>query len=81
MQTNTYLGQRLILKTKVVMHACILAFEENYTDKAKNTKVGHAQRIFNENKNLEALEIIATSSRVDIQTLQRAREILKEKRR
>ena len=61
--------------------ACILAFEENYTDKAKNTRVGHAQRIFNENKNLEALEIIATSSRVDIQTLQRAREILKEERR
>ena len=27
--------------------ACILAFEENYTDKAKNTRVGHAQRIFN----------------------------------
>ena len=56
---------------------CIKAFSEDYSDKAKGTRTGHAQRIFNENKNLEALEIIATSSRVDIQTLQRAREILK----
>ena len=56
--------------------ACIPSFEENYTDKAKSTRVGHAQRIFNENKNLEALEIIVASSRVDAETCNRAKEIL-----
>lgn len=60
--------------------ACILAFEENYTDNAKITRVGHAQRIFRENKNIEALEIIVASNRVDTETQNRAKEILaKEK--
>ena len=56
--------------------ACILAFEENYTDNAKSTRVGHAQRIFRENKNIEALEIIIASNRVDAETWKKAKEIL-----
>lgn len=55
---------------------CILAFEENYTDNAKSTRVGHAQRIFRENKNIEALEIIIASNRVDAETWKKAKEIL-----
>ena len=60
---------------------CIVAFEENYTEKAKSTRVGHAQRIFRENKNIEALEIIIASSRVDVETWKRAKEILLEEQK
>ena len=55
---------------------CILCFEEAYTDKAKGTRTGHAQRIFRENRNIEALEIIISSDRVDIGTREKAKEIL-----
>ncbi|MDR1630143.1 MAG: hypothetical protein LBS36_08035 [Oscillospiraceae bacterium] len=55
---------------------CITAFEEPYTDKAKSTRTGHAQRIFRENMHLEALEIIAKSNRVDPITAHSAKEIM-----
>lgn len=55
---------------------CIAQFDENYTDKAKSTRTGHAQRIFRENKNLDALEIIIKSNRVDDATRTKAKEIL-----
>lgn len=55
---------------------CILLFDENYTDNAKSTRTGHAQRIFRENKQLDALEIIVQSKRVDYVTQQKAREII-----
>ena len=59
---------------------CISKFVEDYTDKAKSTRTGHAQRIFRENKHIEALEIIINSDRVDYITHSRAKEILyKEK--
>ena len=59
---------------------CVSRFEEDYTDKAKSTRTGHAQRIFRENKHIEALEIIIKSDRVDFITHSRAKEILaKEK--
>jgi len=61
--------------------ACIVAFEENYTDNAKSTRVGHAQRIFRENKHIEALEIIIASSRVDAETWKRAKEILSSEKK
>ena len=37
--------------------ACIMQFEEPFTDKAKLTRTGHAQRIFREGMNIEALKI------------------------
>lgn len=55
---------------------CILKFDENYTDKAKSTRTGHAQRIFRENKQIEALNIIINSERVDETTRKKAKEIL-----
>lgn len=55
---------------------CIAQFDENYTDKAKSTRTGHAQRIFRENKNLDALEIIIKSNRVDDATRTKAKEIM-----
>ncbi len=55
---------------------CIAQFDENYTDKAKSTRTGHAQRIFRENKNLDALEIIIKSNRADDATRTKAKEIM-----
>lgn len=55
---------------------CILIFDEDYTDKAKGTRTGHAQRIFREGKHLEALNIIINSKRVDEVTKKKAKEIL-----
>ena len=59
---------------------CIMLFDEFFTDKAKGTRTGHAQRIFRENKHLEALTIIADSNRVDDATRKRATEILRAER-
>ena len=59
---------------------CIDLFDENYTDKAKATRTGHAQRIFRENKHIEALELILQSNRVDAYTLKTAREILAQEK-
>ena len=42
-----------------------MQFEEPFTDKAKLTRTGHAQRIFREGMNIEALKIIVDSVRVD----------------
>jgi hypothetical protein len=59
---------------------CISGFDESYTDKAKSTRTGHAQRIFRENMQFEALKVIIESTRVDSTTINRAVEImLKEK--
>ena len=55
---------------------CILMFDEDYTDKAKGTRTGHAQRIFREGKHLEALNIIINSERVDEAAKKKAKEIL-----
>ena len=55
---------------------CIAQFDENYTDKAKRTRTSKAKRIFREFKNLEALEIIANSDRVDDSTRNKAKQIL-----
>ena len=55
---------------------CIRVFDEDYTDKAKSTRTGHAQRIFRENRNIEALKIIVASNRVDFETTKKAKESL-----
>ena len=55
---------------------CIAQFDENYTEKAKSTRTCHAQRIFRENKNLDALEIIIHSTRVDDATRSKASQIM-----
>lgn len=55
---------------------CIKAFDEDYTDKAKGTRTGHAQRIFRENRNIEALRIIIASNRLDFETVKKAKDIL-----
>ncbi|MEN6325139.1 MAG: hypothetical protein ABFD18_02865 [Syntrophomonas sp.] len=57
--------------------ACIIAFTENYTDKAKSTRTGHAQRIFREGMQKDALQLVINSNRVDDDTIARAHEILK----
>ncbi len=63
------------LKTR---EECISNFVEPYTDYAKSTRTGHAQRIFRENKQIEALSIIIESNRLDEETISRAKEILLE---
>lgn len=55
---------------------CIAQFDENYTDKAKRSRTSHAKHIFREFKNLEALEIIVNSERVDDSTRNKAKQIL-----
>lgn len=60
---------------------CISAFEEAYTDKAKSTRTGHAQRIFRENRQIEALEIIVKSNRIDSVTAHKAKEIMLTEKR
>lgn len=57
--------------------ACIAAFTENYTDKAKSTRTGHAQRIFREGMQKDALQLIINSNKVGDETIARAREIMK----
>ena len=61
--------------------ACIMQFEESFTDKAKLTRTGHAQRIFREGMNIEALKIIVESVRVDVEIRKRAKEILDEEQK
>lgn len=61
--------------------ACIIQFEEAFTDKAKQTRTGHAQRIFREGMNIEALRIIVDSVRVDDEMRKRAKEILDEEQK
>jgi len=55
---------------------CIAAFTENYTDKAKSSRTGHAQRIFREGLQKNALNLIINSTRVDDQTITLAQEFL-----
>lgn len=56
---------------------CIANFEENFTDKAKSSKTGHAQTIFKNNMEKEALLEIVHSSRVDDMSRLKAIDILK----
>jgi hypothetical protein len=55
---------------------CIHAFEENFTNKAKSSKAGHAQMIFNRGWEKDALEIIVSSKRLDDFVIIKAKEIL-----
>lgn len=55
---------------------CINHFEENYTYKAKSSKTGHAQTIFRNGLEKEALIIISNSARVDSNASLLARDIL-----
>lgn len=56
---------------------CIVNFEEDFTDKAKSSKTGHAQTIFKNGLEKEALLKISHSSRVDELTQQKAKQLLK----
>lgn len=55
--------------------ACIIGFEEDYTDNAKQSRTSSAQRIFREGLQKEALRIII-NSKVEDSVIDRAREIL-----
>ena len=44
---------------------CISHFQEDFTDKAKASKTSHAKTIFREGKEIEALQLIVKSCRVD----------------
>lgn len=55
---------------------CISSFEENFTDKAKSSRTGHAQRIFKNGLEKDALLIIANSHRVDPGASSMAKQIL-----
>ena len=55
---------------------CICNFEEDFTDKAKSSKTGHAKSIFKNGFEKEALIIISNSERVDDITRRKAKEIL-----
>lgn len=57
---------------------CIMAFTEEYTDKAKSSRTGHAQTIFRNGLEKEALKIIISSNRLDENIIQTARDILKQ---
>lgn len=59
---------------------CISSFSENYTDKAKSTRTGHAQRIFRENMQFEALTEIVNSNKLDVSTINRAKEIMEQEK-
>lgn len=56
---------------------CITHFEENFTDKAKSSKTGHAQIIFKNGLEKEALIKISKSTRVDDISRMKANQILK----
>lgn len=56
---------------------CITHFEENFTDKAKSSKTGHAQLIFKNSQEKDTLIKISKSSRVDEETREQAKQILK----
>ena len=56
---------------------CIVNFEENFTEKAKSSKTGHAQSIFKNALEKEALLKIIASTRVDEISRLRAKQILK----
>ena len=55
---------------------CISNFEENFTEKAKSSRTGHAQMIFRDGLEKEALIIIANSNKVDPHSSAIAKEIL-----
>lgn len=55
---------------------CINAIEENFTEKSKGTRTSHAQRIFREKMNIEALKIIISSNKIDESTRKKATELL-----
>lgn len=56
---------------------CIRAFEEDFTDKAKSSKTGHAQTIFRRGWEKGALEIIIASNRLEDEVILKAKEILR----
>lgn len=51
--------------------------EENYTEKSKRSRTGHARMIFNNHWNIEALKIISNSN-VPIETIHECKKILAE---
>ena len=54
----------------------IVAIEEKLTDKSKGTRTSKAHRIFKENLQVDVLNLIIDSTRVDDITLKKAQEIL-----
>ncbi len=55
---------------------CISNFEENFSEKSKSSRTGHAQMIFRNNMEKEALEIIVSSSRLVSEIIEIAKKIL-----
>lgn len=56
---------------------CITAFTENCTVTTKGSRTSHAQHIFHEGMQKDALQVIINSNQVDYETITRARDILK----
>lgn len=52
--------------------------EENYTLKSKMSRTSKAKRIFREELEINALEIIINSPKVDLCTIEKAKKILLE---
>ena len=57
---------------------CIRNFEEDFTDKAKSSKTGHVQSIFNRGLEKDALIKIAKAQRVDECAKHKAIKILEK---
>ncbi|MBE6824691.1 MAG: hypothetical protein E7513_05030 [Ruminococcaceae bacterium] len=55
---------------------CISNFDEPFTEKAKASKTGHAQMVFKNRLEKDALVLISKSNRVDETTKEKALEIL-----
>ena len=55
---------------------CIASFMEDFSDKPKRNRTSHAQRIFREGKEKEALKLILSSDKVDVVTQGKAKDIL-----
>ncbi|MFY9619739.1 MAG: hypothetical protein WAM70_06510 [Pyrinomonadaceae bacterium] len=66
--------------TSLTNQDVVAILPEQYTLKARNTRVSKARRILREGLAEEALELICASERVDPETAKQARELLRKLR-
>ena len=59
---------------------CVEKIEEPYTIKSKRSRTSKARQMFREGRNIEALECIAASAKLDPVVVNRATGILKEEK-
>jgi hypothetical protein len=58
----------------------VMMMDESFTDKSKNSRVTKGKRIFREGLEVEALELIVSSSRMASNVIVKAQEILQVER-